>query len=110
LFTRTRSPSCSVGCIDGDGMKNAWTRKDLISRARTNAITMRAGSSFRKESGPFGFCCLAGLPSRSFVATAVPDGEGSAGAGPAGGVSTGAGRGGGGSAGSLEAGGRSATR
>ena len=43
LFTKTRSPGSSVGCMDSDGMKNAWTRSDFTRIATRSEMTMRAG-------------------------------------------------------------------
>src|SRR3954454_4690772 len=56
LLTSTRSPvqpvqPCRVCSIEPDGMKNAWTKNVLTSRASTKAITSSTGSS--RSSEPF---------------------------------------------------------
>src|SRR5829696_1836519 len=54
LLTSTRSPvqpvqPCSVCSIEPDGMKNAWTKNVLTTRARTKAISRSTGSSRSRE-------------------------------------------------------------
>jgi hypothetical protein len=61
-----------VFSIESDGMKNACTRKVLISSARASATNTRIGSSrIRLEDCP----TLRALPSASTVASSSPPRE-----------------------------------
>ncbi len=44
LLTRMWSGSSSVGCIDADGMKNAWTMNGLMMK-NTSAIATASDSA-----------------------------------------------------------------
>jgi hypothetical protein len=75
FWTSTRSPGSSVGSIEPEGMKKAWTTKVLRMIASASATTNRIGSSCRNE--PCSFCSV-GRGSESVnppLGSSEPDGR-----------------------------------
>ena len=67
LLTSTRSPGSSVGSIDSDGMKKAWTTKVFRTIASTNASDDQDGELAQERQDAAVRAARSAAPARSSV-------------------------------------------